>query len=251
MSRPSSRIRRPDERIGSSAFRIPAGNADPTQNRCVRQRDASIRHHDHQVPQTQFETRVPTDTEDDDLPIEMTSLEQCFDRNEPLHSAIIPDRGLFAPEPNTGSFCCLLAGKAGNQISRIGITMPDLNSLMIFAQVVEANSFSEAARRLKMPTSTPALTEFAIRLRAAGSRNTTVPASYQRFGTWAARILISSQACLFNEDYSIMRAALIPHAVAMQRASFVEHQTAIGSCDDIWNAPGVRDVTMELRAVKF
>lgn len=32
--------------------------------------------------------------------------------------------------------------------------MPDLNSLMIFARVVEANSFSEAARRLKMPTST-------------------------------------------------------------------------------------------------
>jgi DNA-binding transcriptional LysR family regulator len=32
--------------------------------------------------------------------------------------------------------------------------MTDLNSLMIFAKVVEANSFSEAARRLKMPTST-------------------------------------------------------------------------------------------------
>ena len=30
----------------------------------------------------------------------------------------------------------------------------DLNSLMIFAKVVEANSFSEAARRLSMPTST-------------------------------------------------------------------------------------------------
>jgi DNA-binding transcriptional LysR family regulator len=30
----------------------------------------------------------------------------------------------------------------------------DLNSLAIFAQVIEANSFSEAARRLKMPTST-------------------------------------------------------------------------------------------------
>jgi hypothetical protein len=27
---------------------------DPTQNRCVRQRNATIRHHDHQVPQTQF-----------------------------------------------------------------------------------------------------------------------------------------------------------------------------------------------------
>jgi DNA-binding transcriptional LysR family regulator len=32
--------------------------------------------------------------------------------------------------------------------------MTDLNSLIIFAVVVEANSFSEAARRLKMPTST-------------------------------------------------------------------------------------------------
>lgn len=32
--------------------------------------------------------------------------------------------------------------------------MTDLNSLMIFAKVAEANSFSEAARRLSMPTST-------------------------------------------------------------------------------------------------
>lgn len=32
--------------------------------------------------------------------------------------------------------------------------MPDLNALVIFAKVVEANSFSEAARRLKMPVST-------------------------------------------------------------------------------------------------
>ena len=32
--------------------------------------------------------------------------------------------------------------------------MPNLNSLVVFAHVVEANSFSEAARRLKMPSST-------------------------------------------------------------------------------------------------
>ena len=32
--------------------------------------------------------------------------------------------------------------------------MADLNSLMIFARVVESSSFSEAARRLKIPTST-------------------------------------------------------------------------------------------------
>ena len=32
--------------------------------------------------------------------------------------------------------------------------MIDLNSLIVFAKVIEANSFSEAARRLKMPVST-------------------------------------------------------------------------------------------------
>src|ERR1700726_1106555 len=36
----------------------------------------------------------------------------------------------------------------------VRITMTDLNSLMIFAKVVEAKGFSEAARRLKMPIST-------------------------------------------------------------------------------------------------
>jgi DNA-binding transcriptional LysR family regulator len=38
-------------------------------------------------------------------------------------------------------------GKSGN-------AMADLNSLVVFAKVVEANSFSEAARRLNMPIST-------------------------------------------------------------------------------------------------
>jgi DNA-binding transcriptional LysR family regulator len=36
----------------------------------------------------------------------------------------------------------------------MGRTMTDLNALAIFAKVVDANSFSEAARRLKMPVST-------------------------------------------------------------------------------------------------
>src|SRR6516225_1578364 len=35
-----------------------------------------------------------------------------------------------------------------------GLAMADLNSLIVFAKVVEANGFSEAARRLKMPIST-------------------------------------------------------------------------------------------------
>jgi DNA-binding transcriptional LysR family regulator len=39
-------------------------------------------------------------------------------------------------------------------LSIVGAAMVDLNSLVVFAKVVEANSFSEAARRLKMPIST-------------------------------------------------------------------------------------------------
>src|ERR1700732_2632845 len=49
---------------------------------------------------------------------------------------------------------CPLDCKAGNKISIIGTMMVDLNSLVIFATVADANSFSEAARRLKMPIST-------------------------------------------------------------------------------------------------
>ena len=48
---------------------------DPAHNRGVRQRDASVRHHDDQISQTQLETRVPADTQDDDLSVEMPSLE--------------------------------------------------------------------------------------------------------------------------------------------------------------------------------
>lgn len=42
----------------------------------------------------------------------------------------------------------------GNLLRDNGCSMADLNTLVIFASVVEAGSFSEAARRLKMPLST-------------------------------------------------------------------------------------------------
>ncbi len=58
---------------------------------------------------------------------------------------------------------------------------------------------------------------------------------------------------LFDEDYKIMRAALIPHAVAMERATFVKRTNSHRFLlrDEIWSAPCVRDVTTELRAVNF
>jgi hypothetical protein len=58
---------------------------------------------------------------------------------------------------------------------------------------------------------------------------------------------------LFNEDYTVMRAALIPHAVALGRAAFGERTNSHRFLlrDDVWNAPDVRDVTQELRDVTF
>jgi hypothetical protein len=35
---------------------------DPSQDRCMRQRDASVRHHDHQISQAQLEAGIPADT---------------------------------------------------------------------------------------------------------------------------------------------------------------------------------------------
>jgi hypothetical protein len=58
---------------------------------------------------------------------------------------------------------------------------------------------------------------------------------------------------LFNEDYTVMRAALIPHVVALERATFVERTNSHKFLlrDDVWNAAGVRDVSAELRSVNF
>ena len=58
---------------------------------------------------------------------------------------------------------------------------------------------------------------------------------------------------LFSEDYSVMRAAIIPRSVAMERAAFVKRTNSHRFLlrDDIWDAPGVRDVTQELRAVSL
>jgi transposase len=52
-------------------------------------RDPPIRHHDHQIPQAQFEARVPAHAPNDDLSVEVPSSEQILDRDEPLHLFII------------------------------------------------------------------------------------------------------------------------------------------------------------------
>src|ERR1035438_2331981 len=61
----------------------------PPQDRCMGHRDPPIRHHDHQIPQAQFEARVPAHAPNDDLSVEVPSSEQILDRDEPLHLFII------------------------------------------------------------------------------------------------------------------------------------------------------------------
>jgi hypothetical protein len=62
---------------------------DPPENRCMRHGNAAVCHHDHQIPQAQFEARVPPHAQNDDLSVEVPSFEQIFDPNEPLHFFII------------------------------------------------------------------------------------------------------------------------------------------------------------------
>lgn len=56
---------------------------------------------------------------------------------------------------------------------------------------------------------------------------------------------------LLSEDYSVLRAALIPYTVVVQRSTFVirtnSHKFYLR--DDVWNATGVKDVTKTLQAV--
>ena len=51
--------------------------------------DPPVPHHDHQIPQAQFEARVTAHAQNGDLSVEVPSFEQIFDGYEPLHLFII------------------------------------------------------------------------------------------------------------------------------------------------------------------
>ncbi|MDW3206075.1 MAG: thermonuclease family protein [Gammaproteobacteria bacterium] len=55
-------------------------------------------------------------------------------------------------------------------------------------------------------------------------------------------------AVLFTEEFSVMRAALIPHALAAERASYVKATNSwrFLLTDDIWSCEGVVDVTEKI-----
>ena len=60
-------------------------------------------------------------------------------------------------------------------------------------------------------------------------------------------------AVLFNTDYSVLRAAIIPHASALSGAKFIEHTNSWKFIlrDAVWICSGTEDVTNELRAVDY
>lgn len=53
---------------------------------------------------------------------------------------------------------------------------------------------------------------------------------------------------LFDDDFNVMKAALIPIAFVIERSTFIAHTNSNKFMlrDDVWNAPGVRDVTAKI-----
>lgn len=58
---------------------------------------------------------------------------------------------------------------------------------------------------------------------------------------------------IFAEDYTVLRAAIIPRSAVLNRAVFVprtnSHKFIL--CDSVWSAESVRDVTADLKAVQL
>lgn len=87
MSRPSSKIHRPEEHIGSSVSRIPAGTLDPSQV-VVRVTEIS----QSAIMITRFRKlnlKLVYQFTNNNLRVEMSAFGQIFDRDEPLHLLII------------------------------------------------------------------------------------------------------------------------------------------------------------------
>ena len=59
-------------------------------------------------------------------------------------------------------------------------------------------------------------------------------------------------AVLFDDDYRVFRAALIPREIARTRSKFIEHTNSnkFILTDSVWDTPGVTDVTAELQAAE-
>ncbi len=94
----ASTIRRRAKRSAATALRIREGSAAPTAGLLYGSPRSPIRHHDHQIPQAQFEARVPAHAQNDDLSVEVPSFKHVFDRDESSHLFIIAHTLAFAAD---------------------------------------------------------------------------------------------------------------------------------------------------------
>lgn len=55
---------------------------------------------------------------------------------------------------------------------------------------------------------------------------------------------------IFDDDFRVVRAALIPFSVVKERSTYVAHTNSHKFIlrDDVWDVPGVKDVTTEVAA---
>jgi len=148
----------------------------------------------------------------------------------------------------------LLHSKVADELRERGITRSSNNPTGDLAEYLFCKAFGwdQAANS---EANVDAVDENGIRYQIKGRRTTRHNKSRQLS---AIRDMAGSHfdflaGVLFNEDYTVLRAALIPHAMALAKATYVAHTNSHRFLlrDDIWNAPDVRDVTVELRAVVF
>lgn len=57
---------------------------------------------------------------------------------------------------------------------------------------------------------------------------------------------------LLDQNFKVLRAALIPFAIVQEKSTYVKHVNAwrIILRDSVWDIPGVQDVTTELRSIE-
>src|SRR5580658_4675808 len=104
----------PDYRNAETACKaaIDGVSPHPTHNGRMGQRQAAFGHHLHQVSQAQLEAKIPAHAQDDDLAVEVATLEQLLDAHQLAHAHpsgssadIIAGQILpFAPEPASFRF---------------------------------------------------------------------------------------------------------------------------------------------------
>jgi hypothetical protein len=154
----------------------------------------------------------------------------------------------------TSSALLALHAQVADELRSRGITRSSNNPTGDLAEYLCCKAFGWTQSGNSNP-SIDAIDSAGIRYQVKGRRITRDNKSRQLS---AIRNLVGAHfdflaGVLFNEDYTVMRAALIPHSVALERASFVQYTNSHKFLlrDDVWAAAGVRDVTAELRAVNL